>query len=189
MLLWGIIMVSPSPPLYMCVVDAPLRLSKVSCETTGSFSVRFILSIACHVRDIPFRRKVAPGNVRGGAVSRGELLPLMVRSNHLLTLKLIPRLVGTNVRNSASARLFSSLPPRYQVHSVACLLYVDSVPSREFYLLDLPKGRNLKDGRGRWETWLGMDFYFGRSRNGRGGVPLLLDHPGLPRQRKVPQRR
>ena len=89
--------------------------------------------------DTTSRCEVALGGIRSGAISWGELLPLMVRSNRLLDLKLSPRLVGTNVRNSVSARRFSSPQPRYQVHSVACSPYVESVPFREFRLIWQPE--------------------------------------------------
>ena len=45
-----------------------------------------------------------------------------------------PLLAGTNVRSSASGRQFSSRRPRYQVHSVVCLLYVKHLASGEFPL-------------------------------------------------------
>ena len=59
----------------------------------------------------------------------------------------------------------------------------------EYLYLLRAKGRNPEHGRGRRETGLGVDIYFGGSRDGDGRVPILLDHPGLPRQRQVSHRR
>ena len=96
-----------------------------------SFWASPIVSAMRYFFDTTSRCEVAPGGIRSGAISRGELLPLMVRSNRLLDLKLSLRLVGTNVRNSASVWHFSSQRPRCQVHLVGCSLYVKYVTSWE----------------------------------------------------------
>ena len=138
---------------------------------------------------IPFRREVALGDIRGGAVPWGVLLPLMVRSNDLSSLKLNPRLVGTNVRNLASGLRFSPRRPRYQARLEVCSPCVEFMHFRESYSLVPPKGRNLEYGWGRGETCLGVDIHFGGTRNCCSRFSVLLDRPGLPRQRQVPHQR
>ena len=72
---------------------------------------------------------MALGGIRSGVVPWGELLPFVVRPNSLsASLKLSPRVVGTNVQNSAFARHFSFQRQRYQLHLVVCSLCVGSMP-------------------------------------------------------------
>jgi len=106
------------------------------------------------VCDPPSRYEVALGGVRGGAIPRGELLPLVVRSSHLSHPKLSSCLVGTNVQNLGFARRFSSRRPRCQVHLVVCLPYVESVFWR-IYLDPSPQKAAISnmDGVGGKPGW------------------------------------
>ena len=62
---------------------------------------------------------MALGGIRSGVVPWGELLPFVVRLNNLsASLKLSPRVVGTNVQNLVFARHFSFRRQRYQLHLV-----------------------------------------------------------------------
>ena len=77
--------------------------------------MRFTVPAVRQVHETPSRCEVALGGVRVGVVPRSELLPLMVRSSHLLNIKLTPRfqLVQTfRVRYPRSGFLLGDLDVR-----------------------------------------------------------------------------
>ena len=123
-LLWGITLVIRAPCLIRHTVE-------ILCQTTQGFVRNYGQLLGETCRTIVTTFVTRPLGVRwllgvfeAGLFPGGNYYLSWYGAVATSTSNSSPLLAGTNVQNSASGQQFSSRRPRYQAHSVVCLLYV-----------------------------------------------------------------
>lgn len=85
MLLWGVAMVGPVVLLHLSALNVlpDFTGSRGELQSTSRCGPFYLLDLS-YIHNIPSRREVALGCIRGRTVPRRELLSFMVRLSHLL---------------------------------------------------------------------------------------------------------